>query len=443
MKPVEAVLIGAGSRGFLEFGGFARRFPQSLRFAAVADPDEGRMNAFGETHAIPHGKRFADWKDLLNNKQMGEILINATPDRLHYQITKAALEKGYHVFQEKPIAATLEDCLATGGLAKSSDRLIQIGHCLRFTPFYRAAHDILSEGKIGQTVTLTYEENVTFDHMAHSFVRGNYGNRAASSPMIIAKSCHDLDILVWLALGRKPLRVSSFGSLTYYRKENAPAGAPERCTDGCPHEHECPFSAIKTYVKEAGPDIGYGRAQWQVCRSGAPEERMAALKTSPYGRCVFRCDNDAVDHQIVNIEFEGGLTMAFTMQGFGAAYPPGETTQFGHISGGAGRTFTVFGTKGVLNAPCYGHLELTDFLLKQTLKMQTGFPEGGHGGGDYGMLHNFISAVRNGAKDLLRTSVNESIMSHVIGFAAEESRLSNGKVIELEDFVRKIKGMQE
>jgi predicted dehydrogenase len=434
MKTVEAALIGAGSRGFVEFGGFAKRFPHSLRFTAVADPDEGRRDAFGEAHGIPRERVFRDWRDLLARRQMADIIVNATPDRLHYPVTKAALEKGYHVFQEKPVASTLEDCLAIGELAKNSGRLVQIGHCLRFTPFYRTAREILASGKIGNPVTVNYEENVTFDHMAHSFVRGGYGIKAESSPMIVAKSCHDLDILVWMALGRRALRVSSFGSLTYYRGENAPEGAPERCSDGCPHEHECPFSAIRIYVKGDGPDIGYGGAQWQMSPSPNPAERMEALKTSPYGRCVFRCGNDVVDHQVANIEFEGGLTAAFTMQGFGAAYPPGEPPPFGRISGGVGRTFTVFGTKGTLRAPCYGQLEMTDFLLRQTLKLQTGFPEGGHGGGDYGMLHNFTEAVRSGRRDSLKTSVVESIMSHVIGFAAEESRLSGGRAIELEDF---------
>ncbi len=437
----EAVLVGAGSRGVLTYGGFAKRFPQRLKFIAIADPNDEHREIFANEHNIPKDRQFHDWKELLDKPQLAPVLINATTDRLHVPVTEAALKKGYNVLQEKPIAPTIEDCLHLLELADRSDRLIQICHCLRYTPYYSTAHEIISSGKIGQTITIDYQENVTFDHMAHSFVRGNYRNVAGSSPMIIAKSCHDLDILVWFANGRKPIRVSSFGALTHFKPENAPAGAPERCTAGCPYEHQCPYSAIKIYIKELGPDIGYGGGQWQVSPSTDPKIRWQALEEGPFGRCVYHCDNDVVDHQVVNIEFEDELTVAFTMQGFGAAWPKHPSELYGSITGGVGRTFTVFGTKGVMHSPVYGHIELSDFLLKHTEKIHTGFPEGSHGGGDFGLIHSFLDAVEKGTanKNAVNVSLKEAITSHIIGFAAEQSRL-NGKVVRIDEFIKSLKG---
>ena len=437
MKNLEAVLAGAGSRGMMEFGAFALRYPQYLKFTAVVEPDPWRREEFAKLHGIPAERCFADLDSCLKCGKLADVLINTTPDREHFKVTKAAVEKGYHVFQEKPIAGTVEECVELLKLSRKTDRMIQIAHCLRFTTFYKEAVKILDSGYIGKPVTITYEENVTVTHMAHSYVRGICGRRADSSPMILAKSCHDLDILVWFARGRKPLRVSSFGSLSFYRSENAPEGAPLRCTDGCPAEMECPFSAIKIYARSNGPDLGYsGGGQWQVSKETSKEKRLEILKTSPYGRCVFRCGNDVVDHQVVNMEFEDGLTVSFTMNGFGALGAGEMMKHFGgSITGGIGRTFTVFGTKGVLHAPGYGHLEYTDFLNRQTHRSHTGFPEGGHGGGDYGVLRNFLDAVRTGNPAAMGNSLEEAVMSHIIGFAAEESRLNQGKVVEIDEYL--------
>lgn len=438
MKPIEAVLVGAGSRGMMEFGTFALRYPQFVKFTAVADPDQWRREEFAAKHGIPAERCFADYRDLAKGPKAGEVLVNTTPDRMHYEVTEFAVANGYHVFQEKPIAGTIEECLALLKLARNTDRMIQIAHCLRFTSFYMEAMKVIESGFIGTPVMITYEENVSCSHMAHSYVRGAYGKRESASPMILAKSCHDLDILMWMAQGRKPKKVSSFGSLSFYKPENAPEGAPLRCTDGCPAELDCPFSAIRAYANGNGPKIGYaGGGQWQVSAETSKEKRIEVLQSSPYGRCVFHCGNDVVDHQVVNIEFEEGLTVGFTMNGFGAISPKGPMMEKfgGMISGGSGRTFTVFGTKGVLNAPGYGHIEYTDFLTTQTHRAQTGFPEGGHGGGDYGVFKNFLDAVRSGKKEVMRNSLEEAVMSHVVGFAAEESRLNGGKVIEIDEYI--------
>ncbi len=258
---------------------------------------------------------------------------------------------------------------------------------MRFTPFYQTVYKIIQSGKLGDIITIEYQESISISHMAHSFVRGNWSKMSfseespVSGPLIVTKTCHDMDILVWL-LGRRCKKVSSFGSLKFFNRNNKPEGAPQRCTDGCVHEQSCPFSAIKMYVLGVTrTSLGFGSAAWYVSPSTDPEERFEALKTSPYGRCVFECDNNVVDHQVVNMEFEDGITVSFTFSGLAAPTPgdslwgPNELTE-------AGRRFTVWGTKGVLSAPAYGHLEFTEHLTGYTENIQTGFPEGSHGGGD-------------------------------------------------------------
>jgi len=436
MIPTEAVLVGAGGRGFQVVGRFAERFPHKLRIVAVAEPDDRRRETFAARFDIPPERRFRDWAELAEKPQVAKVLFNMTGDKQHVPITTEALKKGYHVFLEKPIADTAEGCLELREAAEQADRLLQLGLCLRFTPFYRTAYEILNAGRIGQIITVDYQENISPTHMAHSFVRGNWRNRKQASPMIISKSCHDLDILVWL-LGRRCVKISSFGSLSYFKAENAPQGAPGRCTDGCPHEHVCPFSAIKLYVKEVGSvQLGYGSAAWYVCPSADPQERIEALKTSPYGRCVYRCDNDVVDHQVVNMEFEGAVTVAFTMQGFATDSPAGQT-MWGPVSTGPGRRFTFWGSSGLLNAPTYGHLEVTDNILKHTEKIQTGFPEGSHGGGDWNMIHDFLHAVEKDDRTAAVTSVQQCVEGHLVGFAAEKSRLE-GRVVNVDQFIKEL-----
>ncbi|MFH1615116.1 MAG: Gfo/Idh/MocA family oxidoreductase [Planctomycetota bacterium] len=431
MKTVEAVLVGSGCRGFEVVGKFARRFPHKLKIVAVAEPIDWRRETFADDFGIEPERRFKEWGELAEKPQLAEVLFNMTGDIQHVPITREALRKGYHVLLEKPIADTPEGCLELADVADETDRILQLGLCLRFTPFYQTAAEILHSGRIGQVITVDYQESISCTHMAHSFVRGNWSNRKAASPMIISKSCHDLDMLIWL-LGSECKKVSSFGSLKYFNSKNAPDGAPKRCTDGCPHEHMCPFSAIKLYVKNvSGVELGFGSAGWYVCPSNDPQERMEALKTSPYGRCVYHCDNDVVDHQVVTMEFEDGQTVAFTMQGF--ATPSGGDSLWGPNQTNAGRRFTFWGTDGVLRAPTYGHLELTDHSIGHTEKMQTGFPEGSHGGGDFSMIHNFLDAVQQGSNAQAVASVKECVHGHLIGFAAEHSRLT-GRTVDIDEW---------
>jgi predicted dehydrogenase len=418
MAPVEAVLIGAGNRGRHVFGAWALRNPEQLRVVAVAEPDAGRRDRFAAEHGIDPALRFADWRELLERPALAPAAIVATSDTLHVAPALCALERGYHVLLEKPIAPTPEECLRVVEAAEAHGRLLQIGHVLRFTAFYQRVHELLESGVLGDLVTVDMKEHVAFWHLTHSYVRGKFRNRKVAAPLLLAKACHDLDLLVWFA-HRPPTRVASFGSLLAFRPERAPAGAPARCSDGCPVQESCPHDAVRFYV---GPDERIARLwPWtDVSPDPSREARERSLATGPYGRCVYRCDNDVVDHQVLAVEFEGGLTATFTVQGAASEEK---------------RTLRISGTRGELRGVLHdGLIEVTRHgqLGRERLELPTGGPLG-HFGGDEGLVAHFVDAVAGGAREEVRTSGRVSLESHLLGFAAERARES-GAVVDVAAF---------
>jgi predicted dehydrogenase len=418
MKPIQVALIGAGGRGNRTFGAFALRNPHEIEFIAVAEPNPERRALFAKQHNIPIEQQFNTWEDLLARPRLCEALIIATMDRMHYAPTMAALDLGYDILLEKPMSTDPSECLQMAKKAQTQQHLLMICHVLRYTPFFTVIKQILDSGVLGDVVSVQHNENVGYYHQAHSFTRGNWRNSQLSSPMILAKCCHDMDILVWL-IGRRCQKIASFGDLHLFKPENAPVGAPARCTDGCPVERQCPYSAIRIYIEEH-PDPG---DFIQPGEEPSEEGKWEALRTGPYGRCVYRCDNDVVDHQVVSMEFEGGITVAFTMCGYTA-----------DIS----RSLKIMGTKGELRAHMENNeIEVRDFVTHNRLVTHpaTGM---GHGGGDDGLLHTFARLVRS-IDPIERlhplTSAFVSTQSHLMAFAAEHARLEK-QVIDLEEFTR-------
>jgi predicted dehydrogenase len=288
---------------------------------------------------------------------------------------------------------------------------------MRYSPFYTTLYDTLRSGAVGQVMTVTHRENVAFWHQAHSFVRGNWGNSARSAPMILAKSCHDMDILYWL-LGARVLKLSSFGALTHFTDAHAPEGAPERCTDGCPHWQSCPYYAPRRYL--------YDTNGWPVTAISVDtsyEGRMRALETGPYGRCVYRCDNDVVDHMTINMLFEGDITVTFTMHAF---------------SHENCRTMRYDGTRASLRGHGgRGELTLHTFRTTEQRDIPIAAGVGGHGGGDGGLMDAFVRAL-DGEAGGLRTSARDALESHLMAFAAEESRLAGGTLIDMDTYRARI-----
>jgi predicted dehydrogenase len=263
---------------------------------------------------------------------------------------------------------------------------------------------LLEEGRIGRLVSIQHSENVGYYHHAHSYVRGNWRNSEETSPMILAKSCHDMDLIFWLA-GAQCRSISSFGSLAHFKRENAPEGAPERCNDNCPVEHRCPFSALKIYEK-------YFYWQWPryvVTKGQEHEDLIEALKTGPYGRCVYKCDNNVVDNQVVSLEFENGITAAFTMCAF--------TNEINRLT-------RLMGTSGELTANLRrGEIEIADFRTNKTETVKVNSQTSRHEGGDEAIVRTFIRMLQKEEQIASYTSADVSIESHLMAFAAEKSRL--------------------
>jgi predicted dehydrogenase len=417
MAPVDAVLVGAGNRGRFVFGGYALAKPDRLRITALAEPDDEKREQMAGEHGIPRERRFRDWKELLGGARLAPLAIVATGDTLHAEPALAALAGGYHVLLEKPMAPTPGECVRVVDAAEAAQRMLQIGHVLRYTPFYRRVHEITLSGVLGELVSLDLREDVAYWHMTHSFVRGKFRNREIAAPIILAKSCHDLDLMVWFA-ARPAIRVSSFGSLAHFRAAAAPAGAPQRCTDGCPAQRDCPHDAERFYL---GPDDGIARIwPWSdLSLDPARESRRRALARGPYGRCVYRCDNDVADHQVVAVEFEGGATASLTMQGLGSVEK---------------RTVRISGTRGELFGVLQsGAIEVSRHGVFGSERHEMGGSELGHFGGDGGLLDHFSEVLARGAAGEVRASGRVSLESHLLGFAAERARLS-GSVIEMEGF---------
>jgi len=417
MKPVNVVMLGAGGRGFYSYGNWILDHPEQIRVVAVAELDPARRERFARTHDLPPDRVFADHRALFAQGQLAGALINTTMDRDHVETTLGALETGYHVLLEKPMATTPHDCVRLVRAAESAGKMLHICHVMRYSPFYVTLYETLRSGDVGEVMTVDHRENVAFWHQAHSFVRGNWGNSGRSAPMILAKCCHDMDILYWL-LDRPVVKLSSFGTLTHFTAEQAPEGAPERCMDGCPHWESCPHYAPRIYLRD--------RSGWPISAITLDlsyEGRIEALRNGPYGRCVYRCDNDVVDHMTINMLFEGDVTVTFTMHAF---------------SHENCRTVRYDGTRASLRGhEGRGDLCLYEFrtLQERQIPMPTG--EGGHGGGDAGLMTAFVAALR-GERGALHTSARDSLESHLMAFAAEESRLNGGLLIDMAEYRARI-----
>lgn len=423
--PVTLAIVGAGNRGRDVYAGWALAHPEAARVVAVADPDEERRTALAERHGIDESRRFPSWEELLAQPRLADALVIATPDRCHVEPARRALEQGYDILLEKPVAPTQEETLALAEAARRSDGTVTVAHVLRYTPFFRRLKELLDQGRIGRLVTMQYTENIGYWHFAHSYVRGNWRRADQSSPMILAKSCHDLDMMRWLA-GAPCVQVSSFGELVHFRPENAPEGAPERCTDGCPAGDGCPFNAVAFYVDGLAETEGWPVSVVSEDRSRAG--RLRALREGPYGRCVYRCDNDVVDQQVAVFRFANGVTAAFCVTAFTE-----ENT----------RTLKLMGTRGEIRGHLQkGELEVRTFarpgLLEGRLRSGAEYEiirveaGPGHAGGDDGLMRAFVERIRRRKAGLdpgeAITSLQESLDSHLMAFAAEQSRLS-GQVV--------------
>lgn len=410
--PITIAVVGAGNRGEV----YAREFAElsdATRVVAIAEPDPSRRARLAERHGVPPEALFDGWEALLAQPRLAHALVLATPDALHLGPAREALARGYHLLLEKPIAPTLAEVNALAEAARGTDATVTVAHVLRYTPFFGAIARLLAEGRIGELVSIQATENIGHWHFAHSFVRGNWRSEAGASPMILAKACHDLDLLRWL-VGRPCRRVASFGGLQHFRAEQAPEGSTARCTGGCAVERTCPYSAVRIYLERFA-----GERVWPnsvVTPDPTPERIREALDTGPYGRCVYRCDNDVADHQVVALDFDGGVAATLTVTAFTEANT---------------RTIHLMGTHGEI----HGHLDrreivLHDFAHGARELLHVDAPDDPHGGGDAGIVRDFAARLRGERTGPTATDLATSIESHRMAFAAERSR-HEGRVVEL------------
>ena len=426
--PITFAIAGFGGRGST-YASMQKQFPEQMKVVAVADIRPERVQIAKELYDIPDEMCFDSAEAMLAQDKLADVIVIGTMDRQHVGHAIPALEKGYNVMMEKPISPDIKECQRILEVAERSEGKIIVCHVLRYTKFYNTLKAILDTGKLGDIITVSASEDVCYWHQSHSFVRGNWRNSDETSPMILQKCCHDMDIYTWL-LGKKCKSVSSIGSNSFYNKEHAPEGATPYCFGGCKAKENCIYDCEKIYITD--PKTGVQNKNcWMpeiVCGKEPTAELLyEKLKDGQYGRCVFMCDNNVVDHQQINMLFEDGATMNFTMCAF---------TKSGN------RFFKAMGTKGEIEGDMVSNKirvrvfgqpeEIVDVSL-----MQDDFQ--GHGGGDSGIVADFLEMLINETDATERTTtLPNSMESHFLCLAVEESRLNGGKVVEMDEFRNRV-----
>ena len=407
MAPVSLIVVGAGQRG-TGYANWALRHPDRARVVAVAEPRDVRRARFAAEHGITAENNVVSWEDLAGRPRFADAVLICTQDRMHEEPAEAFAAAGYHILLEKPMAPDEAGCRRIVAAVERAGVMLAVGHVMRYTPYTRAVKEIVDSGQLGEIMSIQHLEPVGFWHQAHSFVRGNWRRADLANTMLMAKSCHDLDWLTHI-LGRVPQRVSSFGSLTHFTAANRPAGAADRCL-ACPVEADCAYSAPRLY----GELLARGHQGWPLSvlvEDFTPAALDEALRDGPYGRCVYACDNDVVDHQVVALEYPGAATATFTMTAF---------------SQQADRATRIFGTRGELTGDGRD-VTVYDFLTRAERHVSLA-PQGamnaaeGHGGGDGGLMDAFTAAVAAQDPGLILSGPRESLASHLAVFAAERAR---------------------
>lgn len=408
---MKVAIIGAGQRGML-YASYMN--DMGVEISAVVEPNDERREAACSRYSIAGENAFADISGFIAKGRICDACVVASPDRYHFDHAMALLDLHYDLLLEKPISVDSEECVK---LKEKADLLgceVVVCHVLRYTAFFSEIKRITGSGELGKIVSIEYAEYMGNFHMAHSYVRGKWNNSETSSPIILQKSCHDMDILVWLTDCRAR-KVASFGDLTFFKEENAPEGSAAYCRD-CKCADDCRFEARKVYL----PMLGEWRSV-DVTDDMTEEGMLAAIENGPYGRCVFRCDNNVCDHQVTLVEFENGVTATFQMSGFSDKIHRRIKImcEHGSIEGDDSEnslTVTRYGS--------YKDVPTEPIVIR--------LPEavGRHGGGDYGIVQEFIRVMEHGTEDESISSITKSIESHLIANAAEEARLS-GKVVDM------------
>ena len=411
-NPVTVITLGAGGRGNV-YGNYGIQFPKELDIVGVAEPISIRNERYTKKHNISEENRFDTWEHVFDRPKFADAVIISTPDNLHYGPCMKALEMGYDVLLEKPIAPSEKECLDILNLANKTGRIVAVCHVLRYAPYFIKLREMIQSGSVGKLISIQHLEPIEHIHMSHSYVRGNWHNSKETTPIILAKSCHDLDILRWM-IGKPCKSIAAYGSLKWFKKENAPEGSTNRCSDGCAVEATCPYSALKIYNDPNGWSSVFDLPD---DTSKHKEYILEQLKTTNYGRCVYKMENDQPDHYVTSMEFEDKITANFSMEAFTSYH---------------GRRTRIMGSHGDITGDMteFTHTEfLTGKVTKWDVTIDenknSGYQGSGHGGGDWGLVTDWINAVKKQDPNLLTSTIDASVESHIMGFMAEKSRETN------------------
>jgi predicted dehydrogenase len=414
MEPIKAIVLGAGSRGQWSYGQYGLNNPQDINFIAVAEPDKGRREEFVRNHKVDQENVFEDWREALKRDKFADLVCVCVQDRMHFEPAMAAMDLGYDILLEKPISPTYEECKLLAEKAKEKGVSVGVAHVLRYTPFFETIKRLVDGGEYGKIKGIDLRENVGHLHYSHSYVRGNWRNEAISTPMILAKSCHDLDILLYL-IGSNCTELSSYGNKGYFSAKNKPSDAPDRCLDGCSHRDTCPYYAPKIYLN--------GNIGWPtnvITTDLTTEGITEALREGPYGRCVFSCDNDMTEHQVVAIKFANDVCASFSMSAFTE-----ETT----------RSIKIMMDNGeIIGDLVTDSIRVVNYSTREVKKINhivSG--TSGHAGGDAGFMKDFIEHLKDKEHFPLKTSIDIALESHKMAFAAHKSMIED-EAIDMSKF---------
>ncbi len=421
-KPLEAVIVGGGHRS-MNYAELSVIDPTMLKITGVADPDENRRKMIAEKFSIPEEHQFCSSEELAKVPKFADAIINGTMDHIHVKTTIPLLEAGYDVLLEKPFAVNEKEARELAETAKKYGRKVMVCFVLRYAPFYRKIKERVVSGEIGEILNIQTSEFVSYHHMSTSHVRGKWNNSdRCHTSMLLAKCCHDIDIMVWMMGENKPVSVSSFGSNIQFRPENAPENSGTRCLVDCPLVDTCLYSAKRIYIDHPDRWSFYVWDKLEHLENPTIEDKKELLKTSPYGVCAYKSDNNVVDHQSVLVNFESGATGTHNMVG-GASRGLRKI----HITGTKGEIFGncedgVFTVQKINPAPgCEFDTEIVDTKVEND----------SHGGGDIELVKDFVHYVRDGEMSISCTSVDASLLGHLVVFLADESRENGGKIMKI------------
>ena len=427
-KPIRAVIVGAGHRALL-YASYAIEHPDELEIVGVADLSELRRQQVAERYGLGPRQVFESAEALAAVPQIADVVINGTMDHQHVATSIPLLEAGYHMLLEKPFATNESERWDLVRVAERTGRKVVICHVLRYAPFFVRIRERVQAGEIGDLVNVQAIEHVSYHHMAVAYVRGKWATKSyCGSSMLMAKCCHDLDLIAWMKSGVAPAAVASLGNNFFFRPERAPAGAGTRCLVDCPIEPICLYSARKHYIDHPNRWSFYVWAGLEHIKDPSIEQKIASLKAdNPFGRCVWRCDNDVVDHQSLVIEFADGCTATHNMVG-GTARP----SRAMHLIGTNGEIQGVLeDSKFVIRHidPRPGHEYSEEWVDLNVLGDLHG-AFGGHAGGDMRLVADFLQVIRGEPGSISTTNLADSINGHLIGFSADRA-MDEHRVVDL------------